>query len=83
MRITLGDSAAQVEARLRPVPFAPLQLPDFGLHLYLQEAPDGRAVHLSAGLTPLLGKDPEPEAIVGVEHDLEWVAGAPAMTSLA
>jgi len=60
--------------------FAPLQLPDFGLHLYLQEAPGGRAVHLSAGLTPLLGKDPEPEAIVAVEHDLEWIAGAPAPT---
>lgn len=60
--------------------FAPLQLPDFGLHLYLQEAPGGRAVHLSAGLTPLLGGEPETEAIVAVEHDLSWVAGAPAPT---
>jgi hypothetical protein len=27
VRITLGDTSAQVEARLRPVPFSPLQLP--------------------------------------------------------
>jgi hypothetical protein len=60
--------------------FAPLQLPDFGVHIYLQEAPGGRAVHLSAGLTPLVGKEPEPEAIVAVEHDLTWVPDAPAPT---
>jgi len=60
--------------------FAPLQLPDFALHLYLQESRAGRAVHLSAGLTPRRGAEPEPEAIVAVEHDLRWAAGAPAPT---
>ncbi len=60
--------------------FAPLQLPDFGLHLYLQEAPGGQAVHLSAGLTPALGGKPEDEAIVGVEHDLTWDPNAAAPT---
>jgi hypothetical protein len=62
--------------------FAPFQLPDFGVHLYLQESRVGRAVHLSAGLTPRVGGEPEPEAIVAVEHDLTWDpdAAAPTLT---
>ncbi|HZE65782.1 MAG TPA: hypothetical protein VE081_04070, partial [Sporichthyaceae bacterium] len=40
----------------------------------------GRAVHLSAGLTPRVGGEGETEAIVAVEHDLQWVADAPAPT---
>jgi hypothetical protein len=60
--------------------FAPLQLPEFGLHIYLQEAPGGRPVHLSAGLTPRVGAEAEPEPIVGVEHDLEFVPDAAAPT---
>ncbi|MGQ0632561.1 MAG: hypothetical protein ACT4P1_16195 [Sporichthyaceae bacterium] len=60
--------------------FAPLQLPDFGLHLYLQEAPGGQAVHLSAGLTPAVGGQPFDAAIIAVEHDLTWIAGAVAPT---
>ncbi|HWH29072.1 MAG TPA: hypothetical protein VNU26_08935 [Mycobacteriales bacterium] len=60
--------------------FAPLQLPDFGVHVYLQESSPGRTVHLSAGITPRVG-DPQPEeAITAVRHDLEWVVGAPAPT---
>lgn len=62
--------------------FAPLQLPDFGLHLYVYEAEPGRPLHLSAGFAPPRdGKGPyDDELIVGVEHDLRWVAGAPAAT---
>jgi len=64
--------------------FCPIQLPDFGLHFYLYEAEPGRPVHLSAGISHPLGReadDPFPdEAIVGVDHDLTWVAGAPAAT---
>ena len=60
--------------------FAPLQLPDFGVHLYLQESAPGRPVHLSAGITPRLGQAAEEEPIISVEHDLHWVEGAPAPT---
>jgi hypothetical protein len=59
--------------------FCPLQLPDFGLHLYLYEAEPGRPLHLSAGFAPRRG-DTLDELIVGVEHDLRWVPGAPAAT---
>lgn len=60
--------------------FAPLQLPDFGLHVYLQESAPGRPVHLSAGLTPRLGSGREFEPIVAVDHDLTWEQGAAAPT---
>lgn len=62
--------------------FCPFQLPDFGLHFYLYEAEPGRPIHLSASLSkPLGGESGFPdEAIVGIEHDLHWVAGAPAAT---
>jgi hypothetical protein len=60
--------------------FAPLQLPDFGVHIYLQESAPGRPVHLSAGLTPGLAGKVSAEPIVAVEHDLTWEAGAPAPT---
>lgn len=67
----------------RMLMFCPIQLPDFGLHFYLYEAEPDRPVHLSAGLSRPLGRsdgDFPDEAIVGVEHDLQWVAGAPAAT---
>jgi hypothetical protein len=60
--------------------FAPLQLPDFAVHLYLQESEPGRPVHLSAGIVAPVGSDREFAPIVGVEHDLEWVEGAAAPT---
>lgn len=60
--------------------FAPLQLPDFGVHVYLQESEPGRPVHLSAGLAAPAGSDREFDTIVGVEHDLQWVHDAPAPT---
>jgi hypothetical protein len=60
--------------------FAPLQLPDFGVHLYLQESAPGRPVHLSAGMAGPIGGDGEMPAIVGVDHDLEWEKGAAAPT---
>jgi hypothetical protein len=60
--------------------FCPLQLPDFGIHLYLQESEPGRPVHLSAALVGPVGKDEQFDPIVGVEHDLEWVEGAAAPT---
>lgn len=60
--------------------FAPLQLPDFGLHVYLQESEPGKPVHLSAGLTGSPGVGGTDPVIVGVEHDLEWETGAAAPT---
>lgn len=60
--------------------FCPLQLPDFALHLYVQEAQPGKVVHLSAGLVGALDGEEEFEPIVRVEHDLQWVAGAAAPT---
>lgn len=60
--------------------FAPLQLPDFGVHLYLQESEPGRPVHLSAGIAGPIDGDQEVPTIVGVEHDLHWEKGAPAPT---
>jgi hypothetical protein len=62
--------------------FCPLQLPDFGVHVYLQEAEPGRPVHLSAGLGAPVGSERTFEPIVAVEHDLEWVQEAPAPTLL-
>ena len=60
--------------------FCPLQLPDFGLHLYLQESAPGRLVHLSAGLVGPVDKGEEFEPIKAVEHNLRWVEGAAAPT---
>jgi hypothetical protein len=60
--------------------FAPLQLPDFAVHLYLQESEPGRTVHLSAGIVPPVGSEREFPPIVGVEHDLTWCEGAAAPT---
>jgi hypothetical protein len=60
--------------------FCPLQLPDFGIHLYLYEAEPGRPLHMSAGISRPFGASGEPYMIVGVEHDLSWVAGAAAPT---
>jgi hypothetical protein len=60
--------------------FCPLQLPDFGVHLYLYEAEPGRPLHLTAGISRPFGASGDPHMIVGVEHDLSWVAGAPAPT---
>lgn len=62
--------------------FAPLQLPDFSVHLYVQESEPGRAVYLSAGMAGPVGQDQELPTIVGVEHDLTWVKDAPAPTLL-
>jgi len=60
--------------------FAPLQLPDFAVHLYLQESEPGRPVHLSAGIVGPVGSGKEFPTITGVEHDLQWVEGAAAPT---
>jgi hypothetical protein len=60
--------------------FAPLQLPDFAVHIYLQESEPGRPVHLSAGIAGPVGHGGEPPTIVGVEHDLHWQKGAAAPT---
>ncbi len=61
--------------------FAPMQLPDFGLHIYYYEAEPGRPVHLSAAITRPIGSTAtEEDLIVGVDHDLRWVPGAPAAT---
>ncbi|RZL85028.1 MAG: hypothetical protein EOP32_01430 [Rhodococcus sp. (in: high G+C Gram-positive bacteria)] len=62
--------------------FCPLQLPDFGLHFYYYEAEPGRPVHLSAAFSkPIRSPEGDPEElIVGVDHDLRWVEGAPAAT---
>jgi hypothetical protein len=62
--------------------FAPLQLPEFGVHIYLQEAEPGRPVYVSAGLSGPSGNEYDGEPIVGVEHDLEWEPGAAAPTLL-
>lgn len=60
--------------------FAPLQLPDFAVHLYLQESEPGRPVYLSAGIAAGLDSDDEVPVIVGVDHDLEWEKDAAAPT---
>lgn len=60
--------------------FAPLQLPDFGVHIYLQESEPGRTVHLSAGIAGPIAQGRDAPVIVGVEHDLEWEKGAAAPT---
>lgn len=64
----------------RMLMFAPLQLPDFGVHIYLQESAPGRPVHLSAGITGPAGQQRDAPLIVGVDHDLEWDEGAAAPT---
>ncbi|MDO3402752.1 hypothetical protein QWI29_22150 [Mycolicibacterium neoaurum] len=56
--------------------FAPLRLPDFAVHVYVQESSPGNPVHLSAGI---VGRDDNP-MITGVEHDLRWQENAPAPT---
>jgi hypothetical protein len=60
--------------------FAPLQLPDFGVHIYLQESEPGLPVHVSAGLAQPIGQDAANPVIVGVDHELEWEKGAAAPT---
>lgn len=60
--------------------FAPLQLPEFGVHIYVQESEPGRPVYLSAGLSGPVGSDGEQPTIVAVDHDLRWVKGAAAPT---
>lgn len=60
--------------------FAPLQFPDFAVHLYVQESEPGRPVYLSAGLAGPVGSDEEQPTIVGVDHDLRWVKEAVAPT---
>jgi hypothetical protein len=60
--------------------FAPLQLPDFAVHLYVQESKPGRPVHLSAGIAGPVGSDTEMPTIVGIDHDLQWEDGAAAPT---
>lgn len=60
--------------------FAPLQLPDFGVHVYLQESEPGKPVHLSAGFAGSLDPGGDDPMIVGVEHDLEWEKGSAAPT---
>jgi hypothetical protein len=62
----------------RMLMFAPIQFEDFALHLYEYEAEPGKPLHLSAVMT-----GPGVDAtipVTGIEHDLEWVIGAPAPT---
>ncbi|MGH3636469.1 MAG: hypothetical protein ACRDTS_20755 [Mycobacterium sp.] len=61
--------------------FCPIQLPDFGLHIYYYEAEPGRPVHLSAAICRPIGAPPADEdLVVAVDHDLRWVPNAPAAT---
>ncbi|MFN2538769.1 MAG: hypothetical protein ABR549_11590 [Mycobacteriales bacterium] len=60
--------------------FAPLQLQDFAVHLYLQESAPGRPVYLTATLTGPIGADiPQPD-VLSVEHDLVFEPGAATIT---
>lgn len=60
--------------------FAPLQLPDFGVHVYLQESAPGSVEYLAAGIAQPLGQPDNHPKILAVEHDLQWQPGAPAPT---
>jgi hypothetical protein len=61
--------------------FAPLQLETFSVHLYLFENNDG-VLHVSGGRSGPIDGSGRQESIplVSVDHDLEWVIGAPAPT---
>jgi hypothetical protein len=59
--------------------FCPFQFEDLAAHFYLFEDEHGQVVHRSAGLSPAPGRD-DFAAVIGVEHDLKWVQGAPAVT---
>lgn len=59
--------------------FCPIQFPDFCFHFYLFEAQAGRPTHLSASILYRDGHaDDDP--IRDVQHDFEWVVGAPVLT---
>ncbi|QGP88867.1 hypothetical protein GKZ92_15215 [Gordonia sp. 135] len=62
--------------------FAPLQLPDLAVHMYLQESRPGEPVHLSASAIRPPGDNRELPPIVAVEHDLKWAEDAAAPTLL-
>ncbi|MFZ2177655.1 MAG: hypothetical protein WAW17_27235, partial [Rhodococcus sp. (in: high G+C Gram-positive bacteria)] len=72
--------APGVRPEWRMLFFAPLQLPDFGVHLYVQESEPGRPVHLSAGIVGRTDDRGDDLVITGVEHDLEWEKDAAAPT---
>lgn len=75
-------SPPQARPEWRMLMFCPFQFEDFGVHLYLYEDADGRTVHLSAGLAGPAGATGGREYpdVIAVEHDLRWVADAPAPT---
>ncbi|MDT3445628.1 hypothetical protein QOZ89_39470 [Pseudofrankia sp. BMG5.37] len=58
--------------------FCPFQLPEFGVHVYIREDQPGRLTHLTAGIGRRFGAPADDDAIIGVEHDLQWIHGAPA-----
>lgn len=60
--------------------FAPLQLPSRGIHLYLYETEPGRTVYLSGAVTPRFDEDGPITRVIGIDHDLTWLRGAPAAT---
>ncbi|GAA10564.1 hypothetical protein [Gordonia alkanivorans] len=62
--------------------FAPLQLPDLAVHMYLQESRPGEPVHLSASAIRPPGDNRELPPIVAVDHDLKWAEDAAAPTLL-
>lgn len=62
--------------------FLPIQLPDLGVHLFLYETAPGSPVHLSGAVSPPHGTEADVDPIADVQHDLEWVEGAP-LPSLA
>lgn len=67
----------------RMLMFCPIQFDDFGMHFYLYEAEPGQPIHLSAEFAHPRGHGSEtaPEdAIVAVDHDLHWIAGASTPT---
>lgn len=62
--------------------FAPIQLPDFAFHVYLQESAPGTPVHLSASLMGPIGSEREFPRVAAVEHDLRFDPEAAAPTLL-
>jgi hypothetical protein len=60
--------------------FFPIQFPDFSLHIYLFEAQPGRATHLTAAIMRPFGAQEHDDDIKSIEHEFEWVTGAPIAT---
>jgi len=59
--------------------FCPIQFPDFCVHFYQFEQQYGRPTHMSASIVRKDGTE-EDDPIEAVEHDFDWVRGAPVLT---